>query len=152
MSETQSASHLSTIEKEYPEQPKQEKTSSIYLYSNSTLEPRSYRTISQSSQIDMQSNRSLTPTILSTDDTIVRRGDGAIKISDPKKTPIVNGREEGMLNMTDNLASLGVEGTSNSQKNKESSVEDEKGVKLCCFGWFQKREKRQEKREGRLEI
>lgn len=151
MSETQSASHLSTIEKEYPEQPEQEQTSSIYLYSNSTLEPRSYRTISQSSQIDMQSNRSLTPTILSTDDTIVRRGDGAMKISDPKKTPIVNGREEGMLNMTDNLASLGVEGTSNSQ-NKESSVEDEKGVKLCCFGWFQKREKRQEKREGRLEI
>ena len=151
MSETQCASHLSTIEKEYPEQPVQEQTSSIYLYSNSTLEPRSYRTISQSSQIDMQSNRSLTPTILSTDDTIVRRGDGAIKISDPKKTPIVNGREEGMLNMTDNLASLGVEGTSNSQ-NKESSVEDEKGVKLCCFGWFQKREKRQEKREGRLEI
>ncbi len=151
MSETQSASHLSTIEKEYPEQPVQEQTSSIYLYSNSTLEPRSYRTVSQSSQIDMQSNRSLTPTILSTDDTIVRRGDGAIKISDPKKTPIVNGREEGMLNMTDNLASLGVEGTSNSQ-NKESSVEDEKGVKLCCFGWFQKREKRQEKREGRLEI
>lgn len=151
MSETQSASHLSTIEKEYPGQPEQEQTSSILLYSNSTLEPRSYRTISQSSQIDMQSNRSLTPTILSTDDTIVRRGDGTIKISDPKKTPIVNGREEGMLNMTDNLASLGVEGTSNSQ-NKQSSVEDEKGVKLCCFGWFQKREKRQEKREGRLEI
>ncbi|GFH44772.1 predicted protein [Chaetoceros tenuissimus] len=151
MSETQSASHLSTIEKEYPEQPEQEQTSSILLYSNSSLEPRSYRTISQCSQIDVQSNRSLTPTILSTDDTIVRRGDGAIKISDPKKTPIVNGREEGMLDMTDNLASLGLEGTSSSH-NKHSIVEEEKGVKLCCFGWFQRREKRQEKREGRLEI
>ena len=151
MSETQSASHLFTIENEHPEQPEQEQTSSILLNSNSSIEPRSYRTLTQSSQIDVQSNRSLTPTILSTDDTIVRRGDGAIKISDPKKTPIVNGREEGMLDMTDNLATLGIEGISGVH-NRENIAEEEKGVKVCCFGWFQRREKRQEKREGRMEI